>query len=100
MFIDSTERRLIVVTDLCEIVGRIYPLPVVPEALVNPKTGERLQLGDLLELRRPDGSVAKVELYGPQWASSGKGLFIELGPSVTKDDLPLGTEIWKVGESK
>lgn len=100
MLIDSIERRLIVVTDLCEIVGRIYPLPVVPEVLVNPVAGERLQSGDHLELRRPDGSVAKVKLYGLQWASSGKGLFIELGPSVTKDDLPVGTEIWKVIETK
>jgi hypothetical protein len=26
-----------------------------------------------------------------------QGSLIELGPSVTIDDLPIGTEIWKVG---
>ncbi len=99
---NSTQRRLLVVTDLCEVAERgIYPLPPVPRALMNSDQGERLKPGDQLELRRPDGTVTKAKLSGLQWASSGEaGLFIELGPPVTKDDVPPGTEIWRVSDKQ
>jgi len=92
-------RLLIKVSDRCEIAGScIYPLPIVPDALIKPEYGEPLKPGDKLELRRPDGSVANVivqALRAP--LSENAGLFIELGPTVTIDDLPIGTEIWTVG---
>jgi hypothetical protein len=92
-------RLLIKVSDRCEIAGScIYPLPIVPDALIKPELAEPLKPGDKLELRRPDGSVAYVILQALQRPlSENAGLFIELGPSVTIDDLPIGTEIWKVG---
>ena len=50
---NSTERLLIIVTDIIEITGRgIVLWPVVPHALVGSEQGERLQPGDQLELRR------------------------------------------------
>jgi len=95
---NTTEQRLIVVTDVFEITGRgICPAPLVPHELINPKPGERLRPGDQLELRKPDGTVTKVKLYGLAWFSPSKGgLGIELGSTVTKADVPIGTEIWKV----
>jgi hypothetical protein len=97
---NATERLLIVVTDVFEISGRgICPLPVVPHVLINPESGEPLRPGDDLELRKPDGSVTKVKLYGPGWPAPSKGgLCIELGPTVTKRDVPIGTEIWRVAQ--
>ena len=91
-------RRLIVVTDLFEVPGRcLCALPIVPHELISPQQGEKLKSGDQLELRRPDGSAAKVTLLGLGWPSPAKGgLIIQLDPSISKDDIPLGTEIWKV----
>ena len=95
---NSTERRLIIVTDIIRIVGRgICPWPVVPHSLICSESGEQLKSGDQLELRRPDGSVSRVKLCGLEWPSPGKGgLILRLEASVTEDQLPLGTEIWTV----
>ena len=72
-------------------------MPVVLYALIGSEPGELLKPGDQLELRRPDGSVTRVKLCGLEWPSPSKGgLILRLEPAVTKDDLPLGTEIWKV----
>ena len=92
-------RLLIRVSDRCKIAGScVYPLPAVPDTLIKPEFAEPLEPGDKLELRRPDGSVANVILQALRRSlSEDAGLFIELGPSVTLDDLPIGTEIWKVG---
>ncbi len=96
---ELSSRLLIKVSDRCKIAGScVYPLPIVPDALIKPKFAEPLKPGDKLELRRPDGSVAKVILQALRRSSSeNAGLFIELAPSVAIDDLPIGTEIWKVG---
>jgi hypothetical protein len=95
----ATARLLIVVTDVFEVSGRgICPLPVVPSALIDPDLGERLRPGDQLELRKPDGTVTEVKLYGLGWPSPSKGgLCIELGTAITKRAIPVGTEIWRVG---
>jgi hypothetical protein len=96
---ELSTRLFIKVSDRCKIAGScIYPLPIVPDALIKPEFAEPLSPGDKLELRRPDGSVANVILRALlQPLSENAGLFIELGPLVTIDDLPIGTEIWKVG---
>jgi hypothetical protein len=98
---NSTERRLIVVTDIIKITGRgICPLPVVPHALMCSESGEMLKAGDQLELRRPDGIVSRVKLCSLEWPSPHKGgLFLMLEASVTESELPLGTEIWTVCDS-
>jgi hypothetical protein len=93
-----TERQLITVTDVFEIAGRgIFAAPAVPYALIDSGPGERLRPGDQLELRRPDGSVARVKLCSLEWPSPSKGgLILNLGASITKADIPVGTEIWRV----
>jgi hypothetical protein len=95
---NATVRRLIVVTDVFEISGRgICLAPLVPHVLIDPDLGERLRPGDQLELRKPDGTVTTVKLYGLGiFRPSQGGLSIELGPAITKSDVPIGTEIWRV----
>jgi len=96
---NSTDRLLIVVTDIIRITGRgIFPWPVVPHETIGGSTGEPLKIGDELELRRPDGSIVKTTLCGLEWPSPAKGgLILRLEASISEADLPLGTEIWKVG---
>jgi hypothetical protein len=91
------DRRLIVVTELFEIPARcICALPVVPYALIEPTQGERLKPGDQLELRRPDGNAIRVKLAGLGRPSPSKGgLIIQLGASISRGEIPIGTEIWK-----
>ena len=60
---ELSTRLLIKVSDRCKIAGScIYPVPIVPDALIKPEFAEPLSPGDKLELRRPDGSVANVIL--------------------------------------
>lgn len=91
-----TERHLITVTEIVEIVGRgIFAFPPVPYALIDSQPGERLKPEDQLELRRPDGSVVRVKLCALEWPSPSRGgLILSLGATVTKADVPVGTEIW------
>ena len=93
-----TERQLITVTEVFEVAGRgIFAAPVVPFALIDSQLGGRLRLGDQLELRRPDGSVGCCSCAALEWPSPHQGgLILGLGTSVTKADVPIGTEIWRV----
>jgi hypothetical protein len=65
---------------------------------VNAKSADvRLRAGDLLELRRPDGSQLKTEVaaiphvrpYYPDRPFS-----FSLPGGVQKGDVPIGTEVW------
>jgi hypothetical protein len=57
-----------------------------------------LRAGDQLELRRPDGSIIKTTLYGVDRLSPSDGMVgLSLGKPLSKMDIPVGTEIWKVG---
>ncbi len=56
----------------------------------------QIKVGDSLLLRRPDGSVlltvfGGVEIVSP---SNDRGSPILLGAEVTKDQVPIGTEVW------
>lgn len=58
---------------------------------------EQLKEGDNLELRKPDGSVIQTAAYGLEWVvPSGGALCLTLPPPLRKEDVPPGTEIWKV----
>jgi hypothetical protein len=95
------ERQLVSVTEVLEVAGRgIFVVPVMPYALIEGTPKERLQRGDQLELRKPDGSVARatLTLCSLEWPSPHQGgLILGLGTSITKADVPIGTEIWRVG---
>ena len=87
-------RLLVVVDDTFEFQdGTLHFLPLVAIPSL-----EGVRAGDPLELRRPDGTTINATLYGLDWPSPMRG---EMGLSVnkplTKADIPVGTEIWKIG---
>jgi hypothetical protein len=88
--------QLIVVSDIFEFQdGTLHFSPAVPIP-----TADRVHLreGDRLELRRPDGSIVKTTLHGIDRLSPSNGMVgLGLGKPLTKMDIPVGTEIWKVG---
>ena len=89
--------KLIVVNDVFAIGdGLLLFTPIVPFAMADDVY---LRTGDRLELRRPDGTVLQTTLFGVVRHSPSNGT---VGISVkpfTKADAPIGTEIWKVGQS-
>ena len=89
-------KLLIVVADIFEFQdGTLHFAPAVPFAVADEA---RLKQGDHLELRRPDGTIVKTTLYGLDFfrPSNGK-LGLSVNKPLTKRDIPVGTEIWKVG---
>ena len=87
--------KLIVVDDVFELSdGCLAFTPSVPFALAD---SVRLRSGYHLELRRPDGTVLQTTLYGVvRFTPSNGTVGISLKP-FSKADVPIGTEIWKVG---
>jgi hypothetical protein len=77
-----TERQLIIVTDVFLVQGRATCLlPVVPQQLTEAASGVQLQ----------------TTLRALEWLRPSKGgLVISLEPTVSKGDVPVGTEVWKV----
>ena len=62
-----------------------------------PKSGDfRLKIGDPLLLKRPDGSEVRTTLGGIEMGGSPAypGIPILLGSELTKDQVPIGTEVW------
>jgi hypothetical protein len=87
--------KLIVVEDVFDVGDLLLFTPPVPYAFADHI---RLRAGDRLELRRPDGTVLQTSLYciGRHSPSDGTGP-IGLRKPPNKADVPIGTEIWKVG---
>jgi len=92
----STPARLIVVSDVFKFRdGTLHLSPTVPFAVADHF---RLKVGNNLELRRPDGSIIKATLLGIDvFSPSNWTVGLSLGKTLGKSDVPLGTEIWKVG---
>ena len=87
---------LIIVEDVFEFGdGTIHFAPAVPFEVIDR---ERLKQGDQLELRRPDGTTLRTALYNFDFLrpSHGKSGLCVNSP-LTKEDVTVGTEIWKVG---
>ena len=87
-------RFLFAITATFEVKGAVCVEPPVPFELCEV---EGLKAGDMLELRRPDGSVINRTILSLEWPFPSRGaLVMTLSPQVKKDDVPAGTEIWKV----
>jgi hypothetical protein len=88
-------KLLTVVADIFEFQdGTLHFAPAVPFAVADEA---RLKPGDHLELRRPDGSIVKANLLGVDRFSPSNGTVgLCLSKPLTKTDVPVGTEIWKV----
>jgi len=86
-------KLLLVVDDIFEFQdGTLHfsPLVAIP-------TLQGLKAGDPLELRRPDGTTIRTMLYAFDWPSPMRGqLGLSVNVPLTKADIPVGTEIWRV----
>jgi len=87
---------LIVVADTFEFKdGTLHFAPALPH-----EVAEQVQLkqGDELELRRPDGTTVRTRLYGLDFLTPSHGrMGLSVNKPLTKADVPVGTEVWKVG---
>jgi hypothetical protein len=85
-------RFLFAVSRTFEAKGIVCIEPLVPLA-----SCDDLKKGDILELRKPDGSVIETTLFGLEWPIPSRGaLIMTLPPPIKKNDVPSGTQIWKV----
>jgi hypothetical protein len=84
------------------IVEHTFAIPGRGVALIPgivPQEGEAFRAGDALELRRPDGSVVttrigSLELLCPR--PRPEEVTVMLPISISKADVPLGTQVWSV----
>lgn len=86
-------RLLFTVQDHFDIQGRgVVTVPGLGPA-------ERLWIGDPLEIRRPDGTSMRTRIAGLEMLSrrpKDQAVPVLFPPELTKDDLPLGAEVWSV----
>lgn len=66
-----------------------------------PMPGAKVQFGDVLELRRPDGATARGRVValantGTRMQKDGVPMMLV---GVGAQDAPAGTEVWTVGEA-
>ena len=87
-------RKLFVVQDTIFIKGRgVAALPgIVPEG------DERFRVGDLIILKRPDGTELNWQIGGLELMHTPRprGDIVVLLQGLSKEDVPLGTDIWSV----
>ena len=89
-------RYLYTVTDIFQLTGPfLIPTPGIPDNVAGIRKGTRLQL------RRPDGSVISTSIYCFFMSSRRDPTrrIISLPRDLTKQDVPLGTEVWLDEES-
>jgi hypothetical protein len=89
-------RCLFIVEDTFFIKGRgLLPVPGMV-----CRGGERLRVGDALLLKRPDGSCLDWKIGGIELISNSpprpKNEVVILLRGLSKDDVPIGTEVWSV----
>ena len=87
-------RKLFVVQDTILIKGRgVAALPgIVPEG------EERFRVGEPIILKRPDGTELNWQIGGLELMHTPRprGDIVVLLQGLSKEDVPLGTEIWSV----
>lgn len=89
-------RRLCIVEDTFTIAGR--GLTFIPGIV--PAGDERFYIGDPILLKRPDGSsiqtsIAGIGLVGGAGHAADVPVLLR---GLTKEDVPIGTEVWSVGK--
>lgn len=68
---------------------------IVLEPGITPAEGEKFRVGDTLRLVRPNGSSEIVSIAGFE-LFSGEAAPILLKESLTKEQVPVGTEVWSI----
>jgi translation elongation factor EF-Tu-like GTPase len=87
-------RLLFTVEDTFMIEGRgLVPLPGIV-----PQGDEQFRVGDPISLKRPDGSEIEWTIGGLELLSPPppQHYVVVLLKGLSKDDVPIGTEIWSV----
>ncbi len=87
-------RLLFTVEDSFLIQGR----GLVPVPGITPVGNERFYIGDGILLRRPDGTelnwqIGGIEMFNPPSKTFDVVILLK---DLTKDDVPIGTEVWSV----
>ena len=73
--------------------------PVLVPGLTRTVGDDRVRAGDRIELRRPDGSILVTRIHGINFVKPSKGIYpISLPKSISKNDVPVGTEVWSFPE--
>jgi hypothetical protein len=90
-------RRLFTVEAVCLLRGR--DLVLVPGII--PEGEERFRVGDPITLRRPDGSSVEAKISSLEFPNPNPRHTVPIGiAELTKSDVPVGTEVWSVDETK
>ena len=82
---------LSIVEDTFAIEGR--GLVIVPGIRLSDPSA-RVYVGDPLELRRADGTTQVTSVRGIEMGGRGDFIPLLLADGITKDDVPIGTEVW------
>ena len=86
-------RCLFIISDTFIIKG--WGIALVPG--IKPEGDERFRVGDTVELRKPDGTVARVKISAIEMFSPPSGaLPIMLKDVTERSDVPIGTEVWSI----
>jgi hypothetical protein len=74
--------------------GTLHLSPALSVAVVE---SECLRQGDQLEIRPPDGTTIRTRLHCFDLLTPSRGkVGLCLNKPLTKADIPIGTEVWKV----
>ena len=86
-------KLLLVVDDIFEFQdGTLHFSPLVGVSAL-----DGLKAGDPLELRKPDGTTIRTTLYAFDWPyPMRERCGLSVNKPLTKRDIPVGTEIWRV----
>lgn len=69
---------------------------------ISPEGDERFRVGDTVELRKPDATVVRTKIKGIEILSPippSRAFVILLAETFKKEDVPIGTEVWSIGDS-
>lgn len=82
------------VSDVWQEPDHIVIVSDVPDAEVD------FRHGDLLELRRPDGTIVQAKGGSIFFDPPAERLFAVVFKELTKEDVPVGTEVWLVNPER
>ncbi len=91
-------RLLSTVEEVFYIAGR----GLIPAPPIVPQPNERISAGDWLLLKRPDGSAVRAQITGFAYIHrpvSNDHVIDILLRALSKEDVPVGTEIWSIDAS-
>ena len=85
------------VAEVFQLTGRVV---VVSDTLYDQFDTRSFRHGSIVELRRPDGTSLKTKTWHERYAptNSARPMAFSVENSLSKSDIPSGTEVWLVQE--